>query len=51
MQNNNQVGVEGAKSIAGALKENSSVQELDLVRSFFGFVCATFLRVLCCCAA
>ena len=34
MQMDNQISYDGAKSIAAALKENSSLKELDLVRLF-----------------
>ncbi len=37
MQNGNRFGDEGAKSIAQALKENSSLLHLSLVRIFFQF--------------
>ena len=35
MQTDNQISDDGAKSIAAAIKENSSLNELDLVRLFF----------------
>jgi hypothetical protein len=34
-QNNNQIGADGARAVADAIRVNSSVQLLSLVRSWF----------------
>jgi hypothetical protein len=53
VQRYNRIGDEGCKALGEALKVNSSVRELNLVRALF---CLLFLyvgrgclRLLCCC--
>ena len=45
-QSGNQVGDEGANAISEALKQNQSVQQLDLVRFIFEVLCV--LNARCC---
>ncbi len=47
MQFRNRFSDEGAKAIALCLEDNI-LQELNLVIFVFCFICAVFLRMLCC---
>jgi hypothetical protein len=47
VQSFNEIGDDGAQSIAAALQENSSLQDLSLVRSTLEFLLLLDYRLFC----